>query len=210
MKDLVELFFENYEDDINRYNNSKPWPMPSDNYPELKNAIKAYLSNKDVESLARSFIEICGRDFFDTYHYFKMDMPKDKEGAIQFLAKHISEIAPEAITTIKDLIDGKPIKVLRYVLIDDFKKINFTRLGECWSDYRFKEKFWFEEHIMDEANDDDYMEFIAIVPAEACSISESFIFDMIYQGYEFEIKVKDQSKIKLLSIRLKNNSEYVS
>ena len=60
-------------------------------------------------------------------NYFS-DLPMDESSAIEFLAKEISNIHPNMLNVFGNLIKGLEMKIIRFVLIDDFKKINFNKI----------------------------------------------------------------------------------
>lgn len=211
-KSILDLFFEAYEEDIESYN-SHDEQINADNYPELNDIIKSYCIDNDATKAAKEIIDVCGLDILKK-NYFS-DLPMETSSAVEFLAEEISNIHPNMFNVLRNLIKGSEMKIIRFVLIDDFKKINFNKLGVCWTDYSYRNDSWYEEHIVDSAeNNNYYMEFVAYVPASACSLPETFLSAILYTTKndnmrEYEVKVKDQSKIKLVSIRLKNNYEYV-
>ena len=209
-KDIVDLFLETYEKDIEDYN-SHIESTGADNYLELNDIIKSYCTDKNAKKAAEAIIKVCGPVMLKR-NYFS-DLPMDESSAIEFLAKEISNIHPNMLNVFGNLIKGLEMKIIRFVLIDDFKKINFNKLGTCWTDYSYRNDSWYEEHIVDSA-ENNYMEFVAHVPASACSLPETFFAAILYTTKndnmrEYEVKVKNQSKIKLISIRLKNNYDYV-
>jgi hypothetical protein len=216
MKDLLDQFFESYESDIADYNVSVEKLKDNNNslekkFPEIDSAIIKYLKTGNAAELADELINNLGIEYIAKEEF--PEIPREANQAKEYLTAKIKNIFPGMLDIFKDIVNNKTIGIIRYIYVDDFKNVNFSKPGRFWTALKYKDYSWYEEHVAD--NEENlYMELIAKVPGSACSLSNSLFYAMEYsvadeELREYEVNVKDQSKIKIYSARFKDNFEYV-
>lgn len=216
MKDLLDQFFETYESNITDYNDSIEKFDEYNNAiekacPNIDAIIKNYLSTKDSAKLASELVDNLGIDFISKQEF--TDIPKEIDQAKAFMKEKIDDIHPAMLGILNDIANNKSIRIIRFIWVDDFRDANFIKPGCFWTAYKYKDDSWYEEYIVDNA-ESNYMELIATVPGSACSLGATLTYAMEYttssnEMREYEVHIKDQSKIKIYSARLKDGYEYI-
>lgn len=111
-------------------------------------------------------------------------------------------------TKLKSYLEGAPIRLYRGVILRDGAKLDLDKAGDCWSFVAKMPKNWldriWDEGIMKHTIHPDVDKKVILIGTtdiSNCRVAYSLWLAGRFERNEWEVRIKDESKVKILSYK---------